>query len=1386
MFQHHCGNTVAIVLSVSMAMLPHAAAQEMPKAFDISAGPAESTITEFARQAGINILASEEFLVGVTTRAVQGRYLVAEALQIMLSDTGLTSRVNTSGAVFIMRAAPGHRADLLLDANRDPTMTEHSTPMQRTATCCAVSAALMLMGSPLAAQAQTTAAPAPAPATPETARAPGKAAAKPGADEITTVLVVGARASQQSAIARKKNADTAQDSIIAEDVGAFPDRNVADAISRIAGVAVNRGDYGEGVTVSIRGNGPELTRVELDGQGVQAAGGTDMLGGITAGQDGAAGRGVEMRQLSSDLIKSVDVIKGSTADMTEGSLGGAVKIQTRTGLDFKKDYFSMRLAASRQSINKKISPDMNVVWSKKFLDNRLGVLVNVSKTRSSNESHSITAGGSNNVAGPQRLIDFDNSPEKTFSFQPQTVKDDQASRTPLRVSNLAAGGTFNFATPEELVTRSAAAKTKADCYAAFPLLTPQQQATFSGGSNRTNAINQRQLELTTCLGQWNDWTPNLLRNFVNRAEDRRWSGDLRLDFKVNRNLTVYIKHNASKGTVDAFAHSAGMGNVSVNPGTVTVGSYTGPATLDTAGLQPDGAAAKRVAAPGSGYFTYPGLTYFNGAPRSGIVSNIDPASVKVDANHHVTSLDIIDAGFGIESTYLKMQTKSAYTQAGGTYRNGGFRADLLLGNARSEFFRHERRAGYSSVSGRANIKVLPNGLWAHTFPGDNQIDTSDPAKYLRLMPSPAVAAVTSPTQFVQATPAYTPSQLPLITSNFNLPFQNPRINESHEKTVKLDMSWSTSERIPFVYQIKSGFNLRDSGYDHWGLGGATLREPVGTFGTAGYQPGIYMPTNNLRTVYQVCQDTPGSLAPGGRPCNYGYTPNYDPRFARHGVIRISPQQFGEIFRQALSVPPHAQFYGSDPERPAGLIEGWKTIDIDKLYSLLGVPNYNLDCIKSCTASDGKVYDQTKSSISEKVTSGYLMANFEVDRFPFTERALPFGLVFDGNFGYRMVTTEVNGKGLLTFVSHRTTDSYDPLDRNNPAGFTTSTYRKETLITARNTDYLPSLNLNTWLVPDKLVLRYNQAKTVARPSAGRLLPSGTCTYDQRFEGELDNDGTERDQVCSGTMGNPALRPLTNRNKNLSLEWYINKDMMLSGSVFKQKGIIGAPTLREVVQGARLFEGSPVIDEQTGRPLSEFEFNYGRWINQLPNERRGFEVSGKTAFTFLPWHLRYTGLDANYTRNKSALTGTVVRDLLTGTVMPVAGEPRHSWNASLWYDDGALSARVALQVVAEVFSCISGCNTTAVNNYPTNGLTTVRGPTYNPAPPVFRRGTRYLDAKIGYKFKNGIELFAEGRNLGKIHTGSTSGAFSTFEDGTTNVYTDAFHGSKLMVGVNFKLM
>ena len=133
------------------------------------------------------------------------------------------------------------------------------------------------------------------------------------------------------------------------------------------GVALGRNEYGEGADVAIRGNGPDLTRVELDGVGMTST------TGLAISNDSA--RSADLRELPADLVKSVDVVKGSTADMTEGSLGGTVQVKTRTGLDFAKPYFTLRAGANMNSLGKEWMPDFNGVASRKFFGGRLGECV---------------------------------------------------------------------------------------------------------------------------------------------------------------------------------------------------------------------------------------------------------------------------------------------------------------------------------------------------------------------------------------------------------------------------------------------------------------------------------------------------------------------------------------------------------------------------------------------------------------------------------------------------------------------------------------------------------------------------------------------------------------------------------------------------------------------------------------------------------------------------------------------------------------------------------------------------------------------------------------------------------------------------------------------------
>jgi TonB-dependent receptor len=1311
---HEYFGRAGIVVAVSMAAHAGAAhAEDVPQPFNIPAGAATHSIPEFARQAGINILASADILDGVATNAVVGTFVISDAVDRLLKGTSLIGRIGASGTVVILKRPTGARENASSGSNMtEETMTKSGIPSQRKATCCAVSAAVMMMGAPLAhAQAQGVDQPAQA------------AAGDAGA--VKQVKVVGTRASQQSSIERKKNAATAIDSIVAEDVGALPDRNVGEAISRMAGIALDRGDFGEGVTVAVRGNGPELTRVELDGQAVQSAGGSDMNGG-------GDGRGMEFRQLSADLIKSVDVVKGSTADMTEGALGGGIQIKTRTGLDFKKPFASLRLAGSQSSLNKKWEPDANLILADKFMHGRLGVVLNASTTTLDNEGHLAQVSGSNQ--GYYRLYDFDNSPQKTFSFQPGTVNTaDAATGNPILSSPLIGGGSFNSATPLDLITRSAAAQTKADCMGAFPALSAAQLNTIVS-ANRTAAQTQRTNELNTCLNQWNDYTPSGPRYVVRREIDRRQNLDLRTDFKVSDELTVYAKGSYNKRHDDINSLSFSMGNFSVQ----------------------------------------------NGA------TNVEPGSAVVDANHHLLKYTFDNTNSnGVAKTGQSHGigvTTARYLQLGGAFKRGGLTSEFFVGDARSDFKKGVKDLTLNDYYGSGTLQVLPNGLWGYSFPGFNPTDNSDLSRFAKLYPRGASGAVPLSTYITKATPAYTAAQQNAVTSSPNLTWV-PTMYFSEERTAKIDVTWATPESIPFFKRFKTGYNLRDTRNDNWNInnGGYILRNAVGSYGQPGYVEPLVMPSPTLRSTMYGCADTPGSLAPGGNKCVYGWIPKGDIRQVLDGASVMTTDQFMDMLKQVMTLKATpTQFFSGASGRPAGLIDNWTQIDVEKLFGILNIPNTNFDCVKQCTANDGQLHDQPAQHLKERTDAFYLMGDFGLDHIPFTDHPLPFGWELDGNVGVRYVRTKVHGTGMMSFTSITKTASFDPNVPDAVGGTETNTVQQSTVTDAKTSDVLPSLNLAAWVMPDKLVLRYSAAKTVARPPVSRLLASGSCTYNQVLA-----DQGEDAQKCSGTVGNPALQAQKNINQNLSLEYYPNKDTMFTIAGFRQQGKVG-PAIAQGVSKSPLFANTNLIDPVSGASLGDLLFNYSTWINGSTTGRKGLEFSTKTAFTFLPWFFRYTGFDGNYTKMHSATTTANIVDLLTGVPLPPQNESKYTYNAALWYDDGRLSARIAVQAVGSHFNCIAACGgSTSMLNYPNVGGGRIGMP-YNPGSPNFTDATRFIDGKISYKITPAVEVFVEGRNLGNATTSHSQGGFTPFADGTANLLDYAYAGRRIMVGVNFRTL
>ncbi|HVZ30644.1 MAG TPA: hypothetical protein VG839_09640, partial [Asticcacaulis sp.] len=274
------------------------------------------------------------------------------------------------------------------------------------------------------------------------------------------------------------------------------------------------------------------------------------------------------------------------------------------------------------------------------------------------------------------------------------------------------------------------------------------------------------------------------------------------------------------------------------------------------------------------------------------------------------------------------------------------------------------------------------------------------------------------------------------------------------------------------------------------------------------------------------------------------------------------------------------------------------------------------------------------------------------------------------------------------------------------------------------------------------------------------------------------------VCSG-IGNPSLSPFKSTNQNWSLEYYPNRDTQFSYAVFKNNIKVNTPI--SCSKTANLFAGTDITNPLTGDSLANTTFDYTSFCDGPGFVRRGQEFAMKTAFTFLPWYLKYLGFDGNYATIHSSTTGAAAQDPVSGAKLAPPGEPGYYYNASLWYDDGATNVRLAYQARDQILNCIEPCGATSgsVANTPNASgyYSNIRLP-YSPGYPVYNIKTAYLDAKITHKWKGGVEGYLSIKNALNYVTSTTQDKFSALANGTPVVLTLSYPGSRIDFGITIR--
>ena len=323
----------AIVCAVSA----QAEAAAQTRQFSIEAQPAETAISILGRQGDVQVIAARKITRSIRTNAVRGEMSVGEALDRLLSGTGLAARQLGNGSYAIV--------------TRQPSTTVTSRPV-------ALTRAASL--TPVSEMTPVTAAP----------QVVAEGAMEDAPVQQPEIVVSGFRGSLVRAQDIKRKSINLTESILAEDMAKMPDLNLSESIQRLPGVAISR-EGGEGRNITLRGFAPDFTRTTLNGMEVPASSDGLDSGGFTIN----AGRAFDFHIFASELFNRVDVQKTQRASIEEGGIAGTVDLYSAKPFDFSKPQAVISAQGGYNSITRKVDPRVTAMLSDQFADGKVGVLV---------------------------------------------------------------------------------------------------------------------------------------------------------------------------------------------------------------------------------------------------------------------------------------------------------------------------------------------------------------------------------------------------------------------------------------------------------------------------------------------------------------------------------------------------------------------------------------------------------------------------------------------------------------------------------------------------------------------------------------------------------------------------------------------------------------------------------------------------------------------------------------------------------------------------------------------------------------------------------------------------------------------------------------------------
>jgi len=289
--------------------------------FNIPRQRADLSLINFAEQANITLLFPVDKMEGKQTNALMGQYSILNGLNALLNDTGLKTDISENGQISIL-------IDPSFESNNDMANYKKNKVS---------SAVLAVLSTVTTAQIN---------------------AEEAQVKEVEIIEIKGIRGSLGRAMDAKREAGGVVDSISAEDIGKFPDTNLAESLQRITGVSIDRSG-GEGQLITVRGFGPQFNTVLVNGRQMASEN---------------QSRAFSFDTIASELVKSLDVHKTSTATLQSGGIGSTINVNTARPFAIN----GFKIAGSVKGIydenSEETTPQVSALISNTFNDDSFGVL----------------------------------------------------------------------------------------------------------------------------------------------------------------------------------------------------------------------------------------------------------------------------------------------------------------------------------------------------------------------------------------------------------------------------------------------------------------------------------------------------------------------------------------------------------------------------------------------------------------------------------------------------------------------------------------------------------------------------------------------------------------------------------------------------------------------------------------------------------------------------------------------------------------------------------------------------------------------------------------------------------------------------------------------------